>query len=93
MYWLQRIVSWPIRKIATLFGWYEPCLDFDFVAGTYTNDKLWPFRRNVLEVLTITGSATLTAEGLRVDGEDGKAFVTMATDRRLSDDELRKMTE
>jgi hypothetical protein len=93
MYWFQRIVSWPIRVVARITGYWEPSVEFDFVAGTYTDDKIWPFRRDVKEVLTITGNAQLTAEGLRVEGEGSQAFVTWQSNKRLPDGELKRRTE
>lgn len=63
--WLHRILSWPLRKLAPWLGYEVPGIELDFVAQTYTGDRIWPFRRPVDEILTYS-------EGCKIGpGPDG----------------------
>lgn len=92
-YWLQRALSWPIRFVARVTGYWEPSLSMDFEKGTYTDARIWPFHRDVMEILVLTGNAKLTPNGLLINGEGGTASVKHYTTRNWPEGELKKRTE
>ena len=78
---LQHILSWPIRLIARLLMTI-PDYDLDFIHQRYTDRDIWPFRRNVREVVS---GGVLTPEGLLVSDGTGPAEFRGRAQRSPSD--------